>query len=342
MQNSRVAMVGIGFFVAGIATASVLPLPMFIIVVLGVCVGVGIGYAFLDRRAGIMAFWLCLLLFGVLRISQGPVSFLFLDSYIHPLVSVRDMFVSNLLHALPEPHASYIAGVLVGVRATIPYDLREAFRRTGTSHILALSGYNVTILARALESIFASTWLAAFVIFLFVLATGAASSLVRAAIMGMIVLLAKSNKRDYSAPHALAVAVFLMLAADPTILFGDIGFQLSVAATLGLIYFECPIGARLMFVPKTLRFRDALASTLAAEAATLPIILWYFGFFSLFAPIVNMLVLPTIPAVMLTGFLTGSIGFISNALAQIFAWPTYLFASYQIFIIKFFAGISIF
>ncbi len=282
------------------------------------------------------------MLFGFLRAQSGSINIPYVEYAVTPLENIRDAFVGNIIRTLPEPHASYISGVLVGVKSNIPYDLKDAFRRSGTAHILALSGYNVTIIARTLERIIPSIWFSGSFIFLFVIATGAASSLVRAAIMGGIVLLAKSEKREYSAPHALAVAVLIMLVFDPGLLLGDIGFQLSVAATLGLIYFERPIGAHLQFMPKVFGFRDALISTLAAEIATLPLVLWYFGFFSPFAPVVNMLVLPTVPAVMFVGFLVGVFGFASPMLATMIAWPVYLLSTYQITLIKFFASISIF
>jgi competence protein ComEC len=342
MQQSRVAVIAIGFFVAGVAIRFAVASSLAVFAFCTVALGMLVGYAFFDRRAMITAIWLFLFLFGVLRADAGPISFSYAKRFTVPLELTRDLFAENLMRALPEPAGSYIAGVLLGARSAIPYDVKEAFRRTGTSHILALSGYNVTILARALESIFNSFWISFAAIILFVGATGAASSLVRAAIMGVIVLVAKKYRRAYSAPHALALAVFAMLVADPALLFGDIGFQLSVAATLGLIYFEEPIAWRIRFVPATLGFRDALASTLAAEAATLPLVLFYFGFFSPAAPIVNMLVLPTIPAVMLSGFLVGISGFVSNILAGIFAWPAYLLAAYQLGIIQFFAHITFF
>lgn len=331
----------VGCFAAGIAVGAVLG-GQAALGALFVSVAFLVFCAVLFPPMRLPAILFFMVVLGALRAQSGAIEIPYVEYVVDPLMHVRDAFAESIARALPEPQASYMAGILVGAKSTIPYDVRDAFRRTGTSHILALSGYNVTIIARSLERVFSSVWITGGVITLFVLATGAASSLVRAALMSAVFLVAKKEKRTYSAVHALAVAVFAMLLFDPSILLGDIGFQLSVLATLGLIYFEKPIGERLRFLSDSFGIRDALASTLAAEAATLPAVLWYFGFFSPFSPIVNMLVLPTVPAAMLAGFLSGVVGFVSTPISIIVAWPAYLITSYQLAVIQFFAHISVF
>ena len=340
MPKSQIAFLATVFFIAGVALASRFIIPGFVIQVFSFFLAACIALGFLKRRFMIAAIFLFALSLGVVRATEEPYEFSFLDPINGALGGVQEVFVANINRTLPEPHAAYLSGLLVGARTTIPYEIKEAFRATGTSHIIALSGYNVTIIAENIKALSGSMAVSAVGIVLFVLMTGASSSVVRAAIMGILVLVAKHYGRDYNARNSLIVAVGLMIFINPTILFGDVGFQLSVLATAGLIY-GVPYTNRVVYwLPKKLGIREAAASTLAAQVATLPLVLYYFGRFSPLAPIVNILVLVTIPATMLTGFLVGMTGFISGALAQLFAWPTYLLLAYQLSVIQFFASLN--
>jgi competence protein ComEC len=283
-----------------------------------------------------------LIVLAATRVAVGadPIEFPFLGGITGPLEGVRDRFVENIEGALPEPEASYLGGLLVGVRTQIPKSLKDAFRHTGTSHLIALSGYNVGVIGRYLGGFSSSLWFPVTGIIIFVLATGAASSLVRAAIMGILALLATRYGHTYNVGVALLFAACIMIIVNPTILFGDVGFQLSVAATWGLMYLSPKIDPYFKKVPNILGIRESISATLAAEAATLPFILYYFGRFSILSPFTNVLVLAAIPPTMFFGFLTGMAGFFSSLLATLLAWPTYLLLSYQLFIIKFFAKIN--
>src|SRR3989344_22956 len=276
--------------------------------------------------------------FGMVRAVHGPISFAYLDPLMFYLGEFRDMFSLKLSRALPEPHASYLGGLLVGARSQIPFEVYEAFRKTGTSHLVALSGYNVTIIVSYLGKIFSSLWFPIVGILFFTLATGAQSSLVRAALMGVLALAARGFGHEYAAGNALGAAVVLMLFFDPTLLLGDIGFQLSIAATAGLIYFSPGIARFLGRVPQVWGLRENLSLTLAAQLATLPILFYYFGTVSFVAPITNVLVLMVIPLTMLFGFFVGIAGFIHPVLAALFAQPTWLLLTYQLSVIQFFAN----
>jgi competence protein ComEC len=261
------------------------------------------------------------------------------------LFALKERLVRSFSAAIPEPHAAFLGGLLVGSRDTIPEDLTEAFRATGTSHLIALSGYNITIIASSVavffrlffSGIFGELMVPALFVILFALMTGAAPSVVRASVLGVLVLLARRAGSPYKIKNALTFAGAAMVWWDPNVLVFDLGFQLSFLATIGLVLWEQPLENRLWWIPKFLHLRASAATTLAAQAAVLPLIWFTFGAISWISPIVNTLILMTIPWAMLFGFLTGIAGFISSSLALIPGWFAYLFLSYELGVISFFA-----
>ncbi|MDA1334456.1 MAG: ComEC/Rec2 family competence protein [bacterium] len=274
---------------------------------------------------------------GVLRASFGPWELWFVGDIRILLEAMRDIFAARISLILPEPHASYLNGLLLGLRGDIPIAIRDAFRDTGTSHLIALSGYNVTIITSYLGKIFSGFWVPVVGVVLFVLGTGAQSSLVRAALMGILVLGAQKLGKKYTPTRALLLAATLMILFEPTILFEDVGFQLSVAATAGLIYLTPMIEPYFKWLTNKWSVRESLVVTLAAQAATFPIIFYYFGSPSLWSPFVNVLVIVTIPAVMFFGFVAGVAAFVHTTIGIIAVSPAYALLLYQLFIIEFFA-----
>ena len=289
------------------------------------------------------------------------------------LFRLRSVFIQNLRQHLPEPHASFLSGLLVGERSSLPEELADELRITGTTHLVALSGYNITIVADALLKgllFFFVPFSAAFFgavlgIILFVILTGAQASAVRAAIMGILVLVARREGRQYRMRNALAFAAALMLLANPKILRFDVGFQLSFLATLGLIYgsplidsgYEkikqrLALWARDRHVvqesPATLPrrkkkalLREVLISTLAAQLFVLPLLVYDFGRLSLVSPLANLAILPVIPATMFFGFLTGSAAFVSAWLGTLSALPTAVLLGYELGAIEVFSRVPL-
>lgn len=290
------------------------------------------------------------------------------------LFRLKERFAYHLERSLPEPHAAFMAGLTVGERQSFPPSLTEALRTTGTSHLVALSGYNITIVADALLKTLMfffvpfglAFWLAIAGIVGFTLATGAAASVVRAAAMGMLVLIARREGRLYRMRNALAFAAAAMLIANPAILRFDVGFQLSFLATLGLLY-GAPIieqwyerlklrlipplrDARLIRdhrEPRNLRRRrksllkETLIATLAAQFAVLPLLVYQFGTLSIVSPLANLAIIPVIPTTMFFGFSTGLVGFLSAALARILAAPAWALLSYELSAIDFFSRLPL-
>ncbi len=214
-----------------------------------------------------------------------------------------------LTRVLPEPEAGLAAGILVGLRDRVDREVAAAFTTAGVSHVVAISGWNIAIVAAAIgalagrlgrrrRSIVTAVAIVAYIAF-----AGASPSVLRAGAMAGVVLFARESGRSGRAAAALGWAAFLLLVADPG-LIGDAGFQLSTLATAGLIAWATPLTDRIDrvgrgHVPRWLA--ESLGVSLAAQAATLPIVLASFGRLSIIAPVVNLLVVPIVAPAMAAG-----------------------------------------
>ena len=167
--------------------------------------------------------------------------------------------------------------------------------------------------------------------------TGAEASVVRAGIMGIIMLLAERQSRIYSFRNAIVIAATVMVVVNPKVLLFDAGFQLSFAALLGIVYLKPYIDKLFRKNPETestLNWKENLTTTLSAQLATMPIVWFTFKAVTPFAFIPNLLVLEAVPFTMALGFITGFVGLWSYHLALILSWPLKLLLEYEIQIIN--------
>ena len=254
------------------------------------------------------------------------------------LLQFKNLFIRKLSENFTEPHSSFLAGLLVGARKSIPPDLSEALNKTGTTHIVAISGFNIAIIATAIESILlrffrrrVSFILALLLIILFVILSGASSSAVRAGIMGILGMLAMNVGRVNNINNALALTASVMIVLNPQILHFDIGFQLSFLALLGIVYLGPLIYKYLSRLPEALN--RYLVPTISAYVTTLPILIFNFGTISVLAIPINLLIVPFIPLTMLFGFFAGSIALISSTIAAPFTALAWICLTYVLKII---------
>lgn len=257
---------------------------------------------------------------------------------IRGLLAVKEHARTAIARSIPEPQASLLIGILLGDDSGMPRDLDEAFRRTGMTHIIAISGFNIALLM-ALADRLAAPLLprrtAALVIMAFIAAyavlVGGAASVVRAALMGGVYLLSmRFLGRPTLAVASLLLTAVIMTAIQPQTLW-DIGFQLSFAATLGLMLYAGPWTRRLEQTagrPVTRLVGEGLVVTSAAQVLALPLILYYFGQLSLISLPANLLILPAQPGVMVTGGVTTLAGMASPLLGQAAGWVAWLFLAY--------------
>ncbi len=253
------------------------------------------------------------------------------------LDAIRGTVSQTVRASLPEPQASLLLGMMIGVKDTLPSSFYEALRATGTLHVVVVSGYNITVLINTVAKLlpFLSLKLRALVtavlIFLFVSLVGFDPPVVRAAIMGAIALLSTVLGRQRNALRVLLITGGIMLTFSPR-LAGDLSFQLSFLATLGLILLA-PVLDR-YFPGKGLPLREDLTTTLAAQVLVWPLIAYRFSQVSLISPLVNALSLWTIPIVTILGMATTILAITISHLGSLIMTPTNLFLTYFVRIVE--------
>ncbi|MFH1475365.1 MAG: ComEC/Rec2 family competence protein [Chloroflexota bacterium] len=234
------------------------------------------------------------------------------------LERVRRAAGDSIARALPEPAAGLAAGILVGLRDRVDRDLAAAFTATGLSHVVAISGWNIALVAGLVGAMLAGrarrtrSGVILVAIVVYTVLAGASASVVRAAAMTGVALMAREAGRPGTAAAALGWAVAGLVVANPASA-ADVGLQLSAAATAGLIAWSAPITAvldrRVAWAPRWIR--EGLGVSLAAQAATLPLVLVAFGRVAPLSPATNLAVVPLVPLAMATG----TVALVGGALA---------------------------
>ena len=259
----------------------------------------------------------------------------------------RKQAIDTLSQIFPAPESALLSGILLGYDNDIPPDIQAAFRKTGTSHIIAISGFNISILAALFSTFFFRLFgarrgvlITVIVLFSYVLLTGASPSIIRAAIMGCLGLFANLLGRRQNGINSLAFVCTIMCLFNPFLPW-DISFQLSFLSTLGLILFAEPMVEWVKKVFNTFLPADALENfaekvgeyilfTLAALIMTFPVMAYHFHTFSWLSFFANPLILPAQPAVMILGGLSLLFGMVWLPLGQIIAYLAWPFTAYTI------------
>lgn len=262
------------------------------------------------------------------------------------MFSVKEKFISALNKAMPEPNSSFMAGVTIGARKSMPKDLLNDFKKTGIIHVVVLSGYNITLVADFTMRVFSflpqalGVSLGVLGIILFTIMAGASAATVRASIMALLVILARSTGRIYTITWALFLTGFFMILHNPKILRFDAGFQLSFLATLALIYLSPYFTEKFKFIPEKFHLREIISSTVATQVFVLPLLLYKTGIFSVVALPVNLLILIFMPLTMFLGFTTAVFGMFSHFLSIPLGWISYSITQYELLVVKFFVDLS--
>ena len=265
----------------------------------------------------------------VVKVGEGGGNF-----FMSFLFNVKNSFISKMQIVLSGPDTALMSGILLGAQDSIPKNTKEDFQKSGLTHILVLSGYNITIVGNSVALValiwfskFVSLGFGAFAIILFALLSGGGASTVRATVMALIAMLGKVLGRENEAIRALFLVGFLMIFINPLTIMYDPSFHLSFLATLGMILFSKKVELKTMFV-KNAKLREILATTIATQLLVAPYFLWSMGKVSIISLISNIFVLPIIPFTMLMGFITGTLGYISFYLAYIPGFLGHIFLWY--------------
>lgn len=243
------------------------------------------------------------------------------EAEVNPISGIRQKMQKNLARWLPGDTGPLASGILLGGSEGLSYPAKIAFRQAGLLHITAASGYNVAVVAGWAMAVGTRIWgrrralgfgIVSTVLYMYL--AGISAAVVRAGVMAILTLMAAFMGRKADAGWTLVISCGLMLVARPEWI-SDIGFQLSVAATAGLIFINTTPGASIIGDFKT---------TVTAQIATIPLILHHFGNLSIVSPLINCLTLWTVPVVMqvtavasVLGWLWEPIGF----LVSLTAWP---------------------
>ena len=272
---------------------------------------------------------------------------------------LRTRVQRGIAAAIPEPQAGLLTGILLGIEDGISPELGAAFSRVGASHVVAISGFNMVIVSgivvRVLSGIFRGsravvTLNAISVIAIYSLFVGASPGILRAALMSCLLVVGSQLNRRTFVPASLAFATLVLSLGDPNVLL-DIGFQLSFLAVLGLSLFADPLSVRFrrllaMFLPARAvnvlhsLLNEPLIVSIAAQIATLPLIILYFGRLSLAALPVNLLIVPVQPAVLLLGMAAAIVYAFVPALGMLIFWVDLVFVSWTIAVVRAFATLG--
>lgn len=269
------------------------------------------------------------------------------------LYALKEKSLANIYRIFPDPESSLLAGILLGVDTGLTRELQQAFKNTGTAHIIAISGFNISIIAGIFFAFFSRFFgerrgavIAILGIAFYTFIVGGDAAVVRAAIMGSLALFARQVGRRQFALNTLLAVAFFMTLWNPLFVW-DVGFQLSFFATLGLILYAEPFSnfanqLITKYVPTSTAekfaelFSEFVLLTLAAQLTTIPIMAYHFQRISLVSFIANPFILPAQPAVMILGGLAVLLSLLWLPLGQLAAWVAWPFVVYTIRIVEIF------
>ncbi len=268
------------------------------------------------------------------------------NNFLNEIASVRRQLEGNISKMMPAPESGLANGLIFGGDDRLSEELQNSFAITGMSHIVAVSGYNVSVIVFTIiiVGIFIGFWrkqaalLSVVAVIIFVTMIGFPASGVRAAIMGTIVLFAVVFGRVVNSLNLVVISCTVMLLWSPLQIRYDVGFQLSFLAVIGILTIY-PIFEKLIVIKyKVFTLTEILFLTISAQLFVLPIIIINFHIFSFSSVLTNLLILPILPLTMLLVFFASILSIISFSIAYPFVWLAYLLLSYEIFMIEFFAN----
>jgi len=278
------------------------------------------------------------------------------------ILTFKEKLRESIEQNLSPPQSSILGAIILGDKRKISEEWKTKLNFAGVRHITAISGLHVTILTSILMTILIgfgfwrqqAFWFSIILITLFIIMTGLQPSAIRAGIMGGLFLLGQYLGRFSVSSRSIVFAAAIMLFQNPLLLKLDVGFQLSFLAVMGIIYLM-PIfhDYFLKWLPiKWLQkfwwlswlpiksIGSILVMTFSAYFFTLPILIYNFGYFSLIAPITNVLILPSLPFIMGLGFIFGLTGIIFQPVGWLLSWPCWLLLTYLIKIVDWLSSFS--
>ena len=266
------------------------------------------------------------------------------------LFSFKNKFKETSQRFIPPPQLGLLEALVFGDESEISKEWKEKFNLTGTRHIAAVSGMNITIISGLILDflLLLGMWrkhafyLSVALIILYILMIGAPSSAVRAGVMAGLFLTAQHFGRVSAASRAIVFASTFMLFLNPLLLRLDIGFQLSFLAMLGIVYLRPVFSLWMKKIPnfKFFPLRATIATTLSAQVFTWPILLFNFGYISLISLFANILIVPFLAPITVLIFIFGILGMIFPFFGLVLSFPVQFSLSYVINVVDAFSKAS--
>lgn len=273
---------------------------------------------------------------GSAQARMSYASFSVVGSSYSPLDTIRRKFVAALASTLPEPQAPFGAGLLIGQRSTLPKETSDQLSVVGLTHIVAVSGYNLTIIIDAVRRLlgkrskYQTTLFSLGLMILFIALTGLSASIVRAALVSSLSLLAWYYGRKFRPLLLIVLAAAITALWSPFYIWSDIGWYLSFLAFFGILVVAPKILNMFSKRDKPKVLLAVFAETFAAQLMTIPIIMYIFGRFSLIGLVANLLIVPLVPLAMMLTLIAGLGGMLLPLISGWFAWPARIVLTYML------------
>jgi len=268
------------------------------------------------------------------------------------ILKIKEKIKMAIDQNFTEPEGAIFSALLLGIKKDVPLKIREVFSKTGTAHILAVSGLHIMVMAKLLLIFCLSAfllrrqdafWLVSLALIFYVILTGASASATRAGIMGFLIILGEKIGRRKESLNLIVFAAAIMLLFNPKLLKSDLGFQLSYLGILGITYLEGFFYQIFKWLPKKrVNLRKYLATTFSAQIFVFPLVLYYWGNLSIGAPLANVFVLTILPYLMGFGFIFALVSLIFFFLGKILFFPIWLILFLLNKILEFFSQVPLF
>jgi competence protein ComEC len=275
---------------------------------------------------------------GIHMVISRAYSLEIIDSKLSLGVRIREIVKDSVEQIFWEPYAALILGMTCGITSSMPKRFSSALQITGTTHLIAVSGFNVTLISNSVTRLLLkafsrrqATLISIAALWFFVSFIGMQPPVLRAGIMSTFVLMGSLLGRPVYQEIGFIVSIVIMLLYNPLYLV-SISFQLSVLATAGLLFLVPILRKALYFIPKILD--EAITVGLAANLTTLPVISYNFGVVSIITLLANSLVGFIVEFITLFGFLNIFIGMFSVSLAKLMSWVTWIPLKYFVFVVE--------
>jgi len=253
---------------------------------------------------------------------------------------IRRNFTAGLQSAVPEPEASFGMGLLIGQRSNLSTTVTNQLAAVGLTHIIAVSGYNLMIILRAVRRLllkrskYQTAIISLILIILFLLMTGMSASIVRAAIVSMLSIGSWYYGRTFRPLLVIALAAAITAGINPLYIWSDIGWYLSFLAFFGVLILSPLLNQRFFKSAELSAVPALLSESFSALVMTVPLIMYTFNQVSLVALPANLLLVPLVPMAMLFSLVAGIAGALAPSIAGLLAWPATMLMTFMLDVVQ--------